>query len=182
MKKVLIYTNDEKTEYQINRQLEGYEIIKSSLGLSDYRMMENRYNPNVVIIDSLILHEAYNYLDLIIKDNVIVAVLNRQIETGPYYNYINLPNFILLDYRHIESLGEIIPISIKLNDIIVQKNQQICNYKNKILEDSMVKKAKLSLMKKGMSEEDSYKYILDYSMQNRITKLQAATQILESLN
>lgn len=183
MKKVILYTSDERISNQIKRQLfENFEVIVSSLDLCDHRMIENRYNPEAVIIDSAILKNAYNYLDLVIKDDVITVVVNRQIETGPYYNYVSLPNFILLDYKKLDFLNDILNISIKLNDIIVAKNKQIKEYREKIEEDKMVKKAKITLMKKGMSEEDSYKYILDYSMKNRITKLIAAKKILDSIN
>ncbi len=183
MKRVVLYTNDEILSNQLKRELiENYEVIPCTLDLCDYIIIENRYQPTAVVIDSRILKDAYHYLDLVIKEDVIVAVLNRQIETGPYYNYLSLPNFILLDAKKTEMLNGLLSLAIRLNDIIVKKNHQIIEYKEKIEEDKMVKKAKIALMKKGMSEEDSYKYILDYSMKNRITKFMASKKILESLN
>ncbi|MCR5786888.1 MAG: ANTAR domain-containing protein [Acholeplasmatales bacterium] len=45
-------------------------------------------------------------------------------------------------------------------------------------ENRLVQRAKRYLISKGMSEEDAHKYIIDYSMKNRITKMETAREIL----
>ena len=57
-------------------------------------------------------------------------------------------------------------------------NEKIDYYKEKEEEAVLVKKAKLLLMKKGMSEDSAYKYIVSEAMKERKTKKEIAKKIL----
>jgi hypothetical protein len=133
----------------------------------------------------------FNYLWNIIKHNFETnhfdneqkkSFLNVVLTICYHDNEFNIGQDIDLIYQieknRLDYLKEFFDIIVKDYKVIKRLNDSISSYKDAEEEARLVKRAKLRLMEQGMSEEESYKYILKTAMQKRITKKELALAIL----
>ena len=89
------------------------------------------------------------------------------------------PRFYMITNERILAIPELVLLMERDRKLFDNLNNSLDTYKEKINEERFVKKAKLYLMNElGIDEEEAYKKILRKSMDERISKLQAAKNIL----
>ena len=85
----------------------------------------------------------------------------------------------MINFNRISSIPDLIPLMERDRKLFENVNNSLDAYKDKINEERLVRKAKLYLMNEyNIDEEEAYKKILRKSMDERISKLQAAKNIL----
>ncbi len=171
----------EKVLYYLNNDLKN-KIVKS---LNDFYFLKetyfDKYNYNSVIVrekaDIILVSSSYIDYELLLKlkglNKLIVIIKDNEFNIGQDIDLIYQIEKNKLDY-----LKEFFDIIVKDYKVIKRLNDSISSYKDAEEEARLVKRAKLRLMEQGMSEEESYKYILKSAMQKRITKKELALAIL----
>lgn len=185
MEKIYLFSSDlifnRNIDLSINKN--KYIIINPNITCSMLYNYCINNNTNYIIIHSSFLHGYYNMIDLLInsKKNIIIYVSNN-LEYGNLYNATTSIYFHMMDDKYLSSINEIIPLMKKYINITNSLEIEKDKYKSSILEDRLVKKAKLYLMNKyNYKEEDAYKYILKNSMDERVSKAEIAKRILKEV-
>lgn len=186
MDKILFMCRDTIFQNKVKRTIKSYELKFCSQDINNntVRKYLNQYNPIVLVIHhSVECNNLSILLDYLITNKVIpIIYINNTSNYGQFYNVINDVYFTSIEENKLEQLLEIVlNIFIKLRIEFTLMNKKIIKLENKIKDDNLIVKAKLKLMKDlNLSEEESYKYILKKSMNQRKSKGQIAKKILES--
>lgn len=174
MENILLYINDLENNNRLKRILgSNYHIINTYIDEFNYIKLVNQYKASMIIVDYHSLND-YNLLSRLISSNVFILYIQNdftscfQLESSPY--------FLSVDINNINN--DLIRLVLKQNREINNLNDKINYYKDKEEELTLVKKAKLKLMKRGMSEDEAYKFIVNEAMSNRKTKKEIAKKIL----
>jgi len=175
MEKILLSISDKEIERKLNHNLSNnYYLINSYIDSYNYLSLINQHKANIIIISS-----DYNDYILLSKlastNKLIIYIKNKEIDLN---GLKDLDNFYIFNKLDLDNLLTYLNIIYKDFEIINSLKLKIENYKEREEENRLVKKAKLYLMDRGMSEDDAYKYIIDYSMKKRITKKETSLKIL----
>ena len=174
MDNVLLYINNNENNNKIIRELrDNYNLVNTYIDSYNYLRIINQYNTKLIIID---YHDQNDYLllsRLISSKVLIIYIRNDFVEVE---DLKKLNNFLCVDYFNVNK--DYINLALKDFKIINQLNNKIDDYKDKEEERKLVNKAKLKLIKSGLSEDEAYNYILKESMNLRITKKEFALKIL----
>jgi len=175
MEKILLSISDKEIERKLNHNLSNnYYLINSYIDSYNYLSLINQHKANIIIISN-----DYNDYILLSKlastNKLIIYIKNKEIDLN---GLKDLDNFYIFNKLDLDNLLTYLNIIYKDFEIINSLKLKIENYKEREEENRLVKKAKLYLMDKGMSEDDAYKYIIDYSMKKRITKKETSLKIL----
>lgn len=136
--------------------------------------------PDIVIFHNSYLKNNYNIIDQLINTKKFIVIYYTALfEIGYLYSVIDSPRFFLINDSKANCCNEIIKLMQKNLVKVEVLEREVEKYKDIILEEKILKKAKLFLIKKGYKEEEAYKLILKKSMNERITKKVAAQKILE---
>lgn len=178
---VLLLSN-ETVRYQIKASLDDFTIdcLETTSPIDVLNYVRNNS------IDACIMHKTFNspnYLK-ILEDLVNVMEINAiyitsDMDYAPFYNIFLNPLFLIIDEIDITSLHTILDLMVKYNGIISKLEKEKRHLETQILEEEMIKKCKLYLMKKGFTEQESHKLIQKKSMDERISKLLACKKILK---
>lgn len=182
MVRVLVLSKDNTIKRNVINILDKtkYNILNADIDSKEAFSYSRKINAEVVIVHSSFINNNYVLFDQLINNKRnLVIYLSSKFELGYLYSVIESPRFYLLNDLKYQGLNEILEIMEKNNAIIDKLEKKIDNLKDKVQEDKLVKQAKLLLINKGMTEEEAYKYILKKSMNERITKKQAAQKIME---
>ena len=174
MDNVLLYINNNEINNKIIRELrDNYNIINTYLDSYNYLRIINQYNAKLIIID---YHDQNDYLLLsrLISSKVLIIYIRNDLVEVEDLKKLN--NFLCVDYFNVNK--DYINLALKDFKIINELNNKIDEYKDKEEMKKLVNKAKLKLIKNGLSEEEAYNYILKESMNLRITKKELALKIL----
>ncbi|MDE5714631.1 MAG: hypothetical protein K2I42_00690 [Anaeroplasmataceae bacterium] len=181
MKKVLILANDISYLKMLNSNLDKnkYNVIE---GHTDYQHCFTYCLG--LSVDVILIHQSFlkNYAllnQLVCTNRFLIIYLSSKNDAGSLYSIMNNSRFYFLNDLKYYCINEIIDIMLKDNNIIYSLELEKEKYLEKIEEEKWVKKAKVLLIKKGLTEDDSYKLILKKSMNERITKKLAAKKIIE---
>ncbi len=174
MDNILLYINDREIDNRIKRELGfNYHIINTYIDEFNYIKLINQYKASLIIMDYHTLND-YNLLSIIIRSNVFVLYIQNNFTS--YFQLESSPRFLSVDINNLNI--DLIRFVFKQNKLLNDLNEKIDYYKEKEEEAVLVKKAKLLLMKKGMSEDSAYKYIVSEAMKERKTKKEIAKKIL----
>ncbi len=175
MDKILVFGSNEEIDRKIKMVLSSnYEVFFTYVDIYNYTSQINRYKPNLILV--LSSTTSFNLLSKLISTNIaILLIRDSQFIID---ECLNLENFYYLDKNRMDFLYEIVKIIIKDNKNILSLKKKNEELKNKIEEDRLIKRAKLFLIEKGMSEEEAYKYIIQSSMQKRMPKKDICMRIL----
>lgn len=118
---------------------------------------------------------------IVLEKNIHVIFINNSSSISHYYNLMDDLHFSMIqDY----SLEIALPITIGAHSKYVQKivdlKEQLQESKDEIELMKLTNKAKLVLMKKGLSEAKSHKFIQQKAMSMRISKLKLVNLIIEN--
>ncbi len=181
MKKVLLLAKD----------ISYAKKVSSVIDRNRYILMEgDNTNQNVFSFclnsgaDVVLVHSSflgnYTLLDqLLFTKRFQIIFLSSKNETGFLYSIMNNPRFYLINDLKYYCINEIMDLMIRDTELISSLEMEKDKYKESIEEEKWIKKAKLLLLKKGYAEAEAYKYILKKSMDERITKKNAAKKIIE---
>lgn len=184
MKKVLLLSNDMMFNYRLNMIYDRSEY-QITLGEISYPEAYNYIYKNtydVIFIHYSFITQNYQLFDKLISSRKwIVVYASNKMEIGMLYNVISSPRFYMMSDNRIESFNEILSILIKEVGILESYEEDIRKLHIKLDEELYVKKAKMYLINEcNMLEDEAYKYIIHYAMDNRLSKLNAAKEILDS--
>lgn len=138
-------------------------------------------NPtDFILIQSTFLKGYYQLIDMLLNANKCsVIYITPNLEDGALFNAMSSPRFYMISSNRISSIPDLIPLMERDRKLFENVNNSLDAYKDKINEERLVRKAKLYLMNEyNIDEEEAYKKILRKSMDERISKLQAAKNIL----
>lgn len=181
MKKIYVFSNDQSFIRNIDRCLDK---IKYSVKIIDIPSKEVygyicSHPVDFIIVHSSYIGNYYNLFDMLLNAKLCgIIYVSRNLEYGNLFNATNNPRFYMIEPGKEEALNDIITIMARSINIIDKTSDELNKYKEKIEEHKFVNKAKLYLMNKGMSEDEAYKYILKYAMDERISKLEVSKIIL----
>lgn len=181
MQKVLVLINNKSDfRYRQLTNLKDYQVeyldITSGIDL-------NKIHADIVILNKECLLNSYNLLfQLVMKKERLIVYISKNLEYGTLYNILEEPNFILLADNNLEALGDILRYAVKTLNKINLLNKKITSLTEDLKAQGLVREAKLKLMKKkGLSEDEAYKYIINLAMQKRIKKGELAKLIIEGV-
>lgn len=185
MKKLFIFSMDSifnrNLELTINKN--EYMLVYpniNNLMLYSYAISNNT---NYIIIHSSFLNKNYQYIDMLISmKKYIVIYISNNLEYGFLYNALNSSYFHMMNDKYLSSINEIIPLMEKNTKILCSLETELVELKNKMEEERLVKKAKLLLMKKySLTEDEAYKLILKRAMDDRVSKMIVAKNIIKEV-
>ncbi|MDF2699079.1 MAG: hypothetical protein K0Q49_635 [Haloplasmataceae bacterium] len=186
MEKVLVLSNDNIFNMNIKRLVKSYlvEVTTAEVNVNIINKTLKLYNPNVLIIHhTLKCSNISILLDYLVTNKVIpVIYINNVSNFGNIYNVMNDIYFMNMDEMKISSLLEFgIDFFIKLGVQYSFLNKKVEQLEHKLEEEKYVLNAKFKLMKdKNMSEEEAYMFILKQSMDQRVSKVSIAKEILKN--
>lgn len=156
----------------IKGEQKGYQIYSEFL----------RIRPSFCVITSQALNGYYPLFSMLLQHRkVLVVYITPNMEIGSLYNYIDNPCFYIVQEKNYVPLDDILYMMSKYTDIIFNLSEEIDSYKEKILEDRLMQKAKLILMEsQNMSEKDAHSYIIKQAMNQRSTKASISKRIIEA--
>ncbi len=139
-----------------------------------------KHPTDFILIQNTYLNGYYQLIDMLINANKCsIIYVTPNLEEGAVYNAMSSPRFYMINFERLSSIPDLILLMERDRKIFDNINNTLESYKEKINEERLVKKAKLYLMNEyGIIEEEAYKRILKKSMDERISKLQAAKIIL----
>lgn len=185
MKNIMVLCSDKRFKNRISLMIDRnlYQVDFLDISAQDIYHAIFYKQIDVCIIHSSVLGGYYQLFDKLVSSKKwLVIYFSNKMEIGLLTSVIDSPRFLLLNDAKVEGINEIISISKKNIKMIEFYEKQIEGLKEKIEEEALVKKAKIRLMKKDkLSEEDAYRLILKKSMDLRISKANAARQILEEV-
>lgn len=139
-----------------------------------------KHPTDFILIHNVYLKGNYQIIDMLLNANKCsIIYVTPSLEDGAVYNAMLSPRFYMITNQRISSIPDLILLMERDRKLFDNVNNSLEVYKEKINEERFVKKAKLYLMNElGIDEEEAYKKILRKSMDERISKLQAAKNIL----
>lgn len=175
MDKILVFSRNEEINRRIKVVLKNdFNLCFTYFDIYNYVSQINRHKPNLILL--LSSDVDFNLVQKLISSNLPILLI-RDTEFN-ISGFENLENFYDVDKNKIDALYELAKIIIKDYKNILDLKKKNEELKEKAEEDRLMKRAKLQLMKQGISEDDAYKYILQNSMKKRMTKKDICMQIL----
>ena len=175
MDKILLYTTKDEIKRKIVYELSrDYNIIDTYFDEFSYLNQINTHKPDCIIVSSSDV-SFITLSRLVSLDKLVILILDSNFNIS---GLNELDNFAYLDKNKMEYISDFVRLLIKDFKTIKRLKEKIEVLKEKEEEERLVKKAKLFLMKKGMSENEAYKYIIDQSMKKRMTKKSISLSIL----
>lgn len=175
MDKILLYTTNLEIKRKISYELkDSYYVCETYLDEYNYINQINTHKPDCIIVSSSDL-SFVTLSRLVSLNKLIILILDNDFNMS---GFSELDNFFFVEKNKLDSILDYVRLLIKNFKIILSLKEKIEALKEKEEEERLVKKAKLYLMKKGMSENEAYKYILDQSMKKRMTKKTISLYIL----
>ena len=185
MNKVILLSNDQvlnrNIEYIIDKQIYQLQILNININ-SLYTYCCN-FKVDICLVHSSVINGYYQIFDMLIASRkCYVIYFSSKMETGQLYNVIGSSRFNILTEQSYYSINDVIQLMIKDSQIIEKLEEEVSLYKEKVEEERMIRKVKLMLIKKlGLTEDEAYKYILKKSMDERISKFNAAKKIFNEV-
>lgn len=185
MNKVILLSNDQvlnrNIEYIIDKQKYQLQILNININ-SLYTYCCN-FKVDICLVHSSVINGYYQVFDMLIASRKChVIYFSSKMETGQLYNVIGSSRFNILPEQSYYSINDVIQLMIKDSQIIEKLEEEVSLYKEKVEEERMIRKVKLMLIKKlGLTEDEAYKYILKKSMDERISKFNAAKKIFNEV-
>lgn len=186
MKKVLLLSNDMTFNFKLNMIYDKREYQITLGEVSSYEAYNYIYKNlfDIIFIHHSYISQNYQLFDRLIQSKkYIVIYATNKMEIGMLYNVIDSPRFYMIQDSHIESFNDLCGILIKEVGKINALEEEVYKLHQKLDEETYVKKAKMHLIKEhNMTEDEAYKYIIHLAMDKRISKMQAAKEILMDQN
>ncbi len=182
MIKIYILSNDIKFIRTSEALLGKVNFKTEALGIKPEEVFNYicKHPTDFILIQNTYLNGYYQLIDMLLNANKCsIIYVTPNLEEGIVYNAMSSPRFYMINFDRMSSIPDLIPLMERDRKIIENINNSLETYKEKINEERLVRKAKLYLMNEhNIDEEEAYKRILKKSMDERISKLQAAKIIL----
>jgi len=118
---------------------------------------------------------------IVLEQKIFVIYVNNTLSTGEFYNILNNLYFSVINEQNLEiEFLSVLNNSLKyINQINLYKteNEQLIN---KLETLKLINKAKIVLTSKGLSEDESHKFIQKQAMNLRLSKKETANLIIEN--
>ena len=173
MEKILVHITNKEIERKLNIELTNdYFLFSSYLDIYNYLSIIHQHKPSIIITST----DDYLLLSKLASTEIlIIYIKDKEVDLA---GLRNIDNLYIISKNSLDNIRDYINIIFKDYLIIKNLKDKIASYKEKEEENRFVKKAKLHLMEKGMSEDDAYRYIIESSMKKRITKKEMSIKIL----
>lgn len=183
MNKIFILANDlkfiSKIEPLLDRSKYKIETITNVKPEEAFNYI-CKHPCDFIILNNTYLNGFYQLFDMLInanKCNIIYVSPNN--EEGALYNVMSSLKFYMINSDRILSIPDLMLLMERDVKILELYKSDLDMYKDKLNEERFVRRAKLYLMKEeNITEDEAYKKILKKSMDERISKLEAAKAIL----
>ncbi|XFA98424.1 hypothetical protein ACAG96_06030 [Candidatus Izemoplasma sp. B36] len=179
MKNILICINDGLLKLRINRILSEknfvFQITDRPIKRDDLVKYEF-----VIIHTSYRLSNLYNFIqNAIIQELCNIIYITSNTNTNPFNKLKEHTNLVVIDENKMDIE---LPLTINLLDKYSKQINQLSKenkkLSKKIEENTIINNCKRFLIKKGLSEEEAHKHILQYAMNNHIDKIEACNRLL----
>lgn len=182
MKKIYVFSNDQSFTRGIDRCLDKikYSVRAINIPSTEAYGYICSHPVDFIIVHSSYINNYYNLFDMLLNAKRCgIIYVSRNLEYGNLFNATNNPRFYMIEPGKEEALNDIITIMSRSIIAIDKINDELDKYKEKVEESKLVNKAKLYLMNnKNMTEDDAYRFILKYAMNERVSKLEASKAII----
>lgn len=179
MTNILICINDGLLKLRINRILSeknyAFQITDKPIKRDDLVKYDF-----VIIHTSYRLSNLYNFIqNAIIQEICNIIYITSNINMNPFNKLNEHTNLVLVDENKMDIE---LPLSINLLDKYSKQINKLSKenkkLSKKIEENTIINNCKRFLIKKGFSEEEAHKHILQYAMNNHIDKIEACNRLL----
>lgn len=181
MKKIYVFSNDQAFIRNIDRCLNKikYNVTRVDIPVYEAYRYICSHPVDFIIVHSSYIDNYYTLFDMLLnRKSCGIIYVSRNLEYGNLYNATNDLRFYMIEPGKEESLNDIITIMSRSIIAIDKINDELNIYKEKVEETKLVNKAKVYLIKGGMTEDEAYKFILNQAMNERIAKIEVAKKIL----
>ena len=181
MKKIYVFSNDQAFIRNIDRCLNKikYNVTRIDIPVYEAYRYICSHPVDFIIVHSSYIDNYYTLFDMLLnRKSCGIIYVSRNLEYGNLYNATNDLRFYMIEPGKEESLNDIITIMSRSIIAIDKINDELNIYKEKVEETKLVNKAKVYLIKGGMTEDEAYKFILNQAMDERIAKIEVAKKIL----
>ena len=118
---------------------------------------------------------------IVLESEILVIYVKNTLSTGEFYNVLNDLYFSAINEQSLEiELYSIMNNSLKYLKEMALIKAENSKLTKELLTIKLVNKAKRVLMSKGLSEEESHKFIQTKAMDLRKSKLQTVKLIIEN--
>ncbi len=174
MDKILAYVKNEEIQRKLKKVSEDYDLIFTYFDEFNYISQINRHNPSLIVLSST--DTSFLLLSkLLSSKKAILLIKDSDFNMS---GLENLFNFNYVEKNKLDNINDLIRIIIKDYKAIESLIIKVEKYKEASEEERLVKRAKLYLMKKGLTEDEAYKYILHKSMEKRVSKKVISLEVL----
>ena len=116
-----------------------------------------------------------------LEKKIQVIYISSTMSTGAFYNLLDDLYFNFIEEKNIEvALPSIVKISAKFIKEITLLKEELVTTLSELDLIKRTAKAKRLLIKKGLSEDESHKFIINKAMEMRITKTKLVNLIIEN--
>lgn len=179
MLNILVCINDGLLKIRIKRILAeknfAYQITDKPIKRDDL----NRYNL-IVIHSSYRLSNLYSFIEnAVLQKLSTIIYVTTNLSSNSFRKLKDHANLI---YVNENKMDVELPFSISLfkkyNDQIYELNKENLKLNKKVEDNYLFNKCKRLLIKNGYTEEEAHRYILKFSMDNHIDKIEACKRLL----
>ncbi|ERJ12580.1 ANTAR domain-containing response regulator [Haloplasma contractile] len=173
MKRIIVATGNPFTAKKIEDQLDITKIEVVSFTLETEQLLEelNAHKPDLCLIDYELLESRSDYTTILSIYRIPILMISSQIDQDHIYD--NHPLLNIIEQEHIDTLylHNLINYMIKVSQHIETLEVEQMNLKKEVQSIKLLNEAKRLLMRyEGYSEMQAHKYMINKSMQKRISR------------
>lgn len=179
MLKILVCVNDGLLKIRLSQLLskKGYQFHVTNKPIKTVDLI---YYDIVLVHSSYKINNLFKFIEnAVLKKLTTIIYITTNINSNPFRRFNEHSNLIFIDenkmYIELNLAIEMIKkYSLQISKL-KENNEKLSK---KVDELQIVNKCKRMLIKKGYTEESAHKYILKYSMENHINKIEACNRLL----
>jgi hypothetical protein len=143
---------------------------------------------DLYLYKTIIIHSSYRLYQLqsfienaIVSKTIHIIFVSTNPHSSSFNHLKNQENLLLLDeYKLDNELVLSLRIIEKFSQLMNDLKNKISKMENSLVETKIYYECKLSLMKKGLSENEAHKKIIKYAMDSQISKYEACKRLIEA--
>lgn len=179
MTSLLVCINDGLLKIRINRILseKNYVFNVTEKPIKRDDLIKHDF---VIIHTSYRLNNLYNFIrNAILSEKTTIIFITSNKASASLGEVKNHDNLVIVDENKMDVE---LPLAIELSKKYSEKINRLVKENTKLLkqveENKIFNKCKRELIKKGFSEDEAHKYILQFAMNNHIDKIEACNRLL----
>lgn len=178
--RVVIISGKGNLSSRISRLLANYDI-KGDVTDKFTRHMMNQYDAVIFTYQNNVPNIPKVLERIVLERNIQVVYITNTPSIGQFYNLFDDPYFNYIQEHKIDLvLTTILRHTNKyLKQISILENKNT-DLKDELLLIKNTNKAKRILMNKGLSEDESHRFIIDKAMENRTSKKRIVNLIIKN--